>query len=89
LSITNPNDGDTTSAATIKIAGSTGTPSIVVINGGKDDMIIDASSTSFSVNYKLTLGENQINVTVYDPKSGDSKTDSRNILYINTPLPSL
>lgn len=89
LSTTSPIDNDTVSTETVKISGNTGVSSIVVINGGIDDTIITTASGVFSVDYKLALGENQITLTAYDEISGDSRTKTINLLYLNENLDNL
>ena len=89
LSTTSPLDNDTVSTETVKINGNTGISSIVVINGGVEDMIITTASGVFSVDYKLALGENQITLTAYDETSGESRTKTLNLLYLNEDLDSL
>ena len=89
LSTTSPLDNDTVSTETVKINGNTGVSSIVVINGGIEDTIITTASGVFSVEYKLSLGENQITLTAYDEKSGESRTKTLNLLYLNEDLDSL
>ena len=89
LSTTSPLDNDTVSTETVKINGNTGVSSIVVINGGIEDTIITTASGVFSVDYKLALGENQITLTAYDEKSGESRTKTLNLLYLNEDLDSL
>ena len=89
LSTTSPLDNDTVSTETVKINGNTGVSSIVVINGGIEDTIITTASGVFSVDYKLALGENQITLTAYDEKSGESTTKTLNLLYLNEDLDSL
>ena len=89
LSTTSPLDNDTVSTETVKINGNTGVSSIVVINGGIEDTIITTASGVFSVDYKLALGENQITLTAYDEKSGESRTKTLNLLYLDENLDSL
>lgn len=89
LSLSSPKDGETVSKDVVKISGNTGTSSIVIINGGKEDVIVEAKNGSFSVNFKLVLGENQINITAYDEDSGESRTQSVDVLYLNENLENL
>ena len=89
LSLSNPNDGETVSTGTVKISGSTGIPTIVIINGGQEDVIVEASNGTFSADYKLTLGENQVTITAYEPSSGDSRDKVVDLLYLNENLESL
>ncbi len=89
LDIANPPDGETVSKEKITVSGSTGTKSIVVINGGKEDVIVETSNGAFSVSYDLELGENSLTVTAYEEDSGDSRTSSVNILYLTEDLESL
>lgn len=89
LDIANPPDGETVSKEKITVSGSTETKSIVVINGGKEDVIVQTSNGAFSVSYDLELGENYITVTAYEEDSGDSRTNSVNILYLTEDLDSL
>ncbi len=89
LSLSSPKDGETVSSATINISGTTGVASIVVINGGSDDVILEAKKGDFTTPYKLVLGENQLTLTAYEQRSGDSRTQSVNILYLNENLEDL
>lgn len=89
LSVGSPKNGDTISTKSIKVTGNTGTSSVVVVSGGTEDVILDAKSGNFSVDYKLALGENQITVVAYDEDSGDSRTQSFDVLYLNENLDSL
>ncbi len=89
LSLTNPKDGATVSTAKTKISGTTGTKSLVVVNGGVEDTIVEAANGTFSIDYKLALGENQLTITVYDEDSGESRTENVNVLYLDESLESL
>jgi hypothetical protein len=89
LSVAYPKDGDTVSTAKTKISGTTGTKSVVVVNGGQEDTIVEATDGSFSIDYKLALGENQLTITVYDEDSGESRTENVNVLYLDENLDNL
>ncbi len=89
LSLSSPKDGETVSKDIVKISGNTGTSSIVIINGGKEDAIVEAKNGSFSVDYKLVLGENQLTITAYEEGSGNSRTQGANVLYLNENLEDL
>ncbi|MCH8821358.1 hypothetical protein IID23_02420 [Patescibacteria group bacterium] len=86
LHISNPPDGETVSKEEITISGSTGTKSIIVINGGKEDVIVETSNGAFSVNYNLELGENPLTITAYEEETGDSRTNIVNVLYLTEDL---
>lgn len=89
LNIANPPDGDTVSAKKITVSGNTGTKSVVVINGGTEDVIVETSSGAFSASYNLGLGENPLTITAYEVDTGDSRTKSVNVLYLDEDLNNL
>jgi hypothetical protein len=89
LSVTAPLEGETVSTEKVKISGSTGVASVLVVNGGEEDTIIETVSGAFSIDYGLTLGENQITVTAYEEDSGESRTKTLDILYLNEDLETL
>lgn len=89
LSVSSPKTGDTVSTKKIKISGSTGTASVVVINGGVEDTIVETVNGTFSVEYNLILGENQITVVAYDEQTGGSRTETIDILYLDENLETL
>ena len=89
LSVSIPANGDTVSSDKVKISGSTGTSSVVIVSGGAEDIIVEASNGNFSNDYGLVLGENLINITAYDENSGESRTSSINGLYFNEDLETL
>ncbi|MEX0616895.1 MAG: hypothetical protein WD231_03755 [Candidatus Woykebacteria bacterium] len=89
LSLTSPTDGDTVATDSVKISGSTGKSSVVIVNGGSEDVIAEAKGGIFSINYNLELGENILTVVAYDEQSGESRTQDLNILYINENLETL
>src|SRR3989344_8147527 len=82
LSLANPKDGETVSTGTVKISGSTCIPTIVIINGGEEDVIVEATNGTLSTDYKLGLGENQVTITAYDQSSGDSREKVVDLLYL-------
>ena len=86
LNIANPPDGETVSKEKVTISGNTGTKSIVVINGGKEDVIVETSNGAFSVSYILELGENSLTITAYEEETGDSRTNIVNVLYLTEDL---
>ena len=89
LSVASPTEGETIAVNKVKISGATGVATIVVINGGTEDAIIEAANGTFSVNYSLALGENLISVTAYDQISGESRTKTISVLYLNENLDNL
>lgn len=89
LSLANPKDGETVSTDKIKLTGSTGVASVLVVNGGKEDTVIESADGAFSIDYGLNLGENQITVVAYDEVSGESRTETIDVLYLNEDLESL
>jgi len=89
LSVATPPEAETVSTDKVKISGGTGIASLVVINGGLEDTIVEATNGTFSVDYVLSLGENQIIVTAYDEASGDSRVKTINVLYLNENLENL
>ena len=89
LSVASPVEGLTVAVDKAKISGITGIASIIVINGGAQDTIIEAANGTFSVDYGLILGENLISVTAYDQISGESRTKTISVLYLNENLDNL
>lgn len=86
LNIANPPDGETVSKEKVTISGNTGTKSIVIINGGEEDVIVETSNGAFSVSYILELGENSLTITAYEEETGDSRTNIVNVLYLTEDL---
>ncbi|OGY25252.1 MAG: hypothetical protein A2134_02100 [Candidatus Woykebacteria bacterium RBG_16_39_9b] len=82
LALSNPEDGTTVNKDIITVSGKTGVPAIVVVNGGAEDIILEKTDGTFSTEYKLLEGENEVTVTVFD-ETGNEKTETRNILYLN------
>ena len=89
LSVESPKDGETVSIPKTKISGTTGTKSVVVVNGGEEDTIVEAANGTFSIDYKLALGENQLTITVYDEDSGKSNTENISVFYLDENLDTL
>jgi hypothetical protein len=77
-----PDDGYSTSQNKVTIAGSTGTEAVVVVNGGPIDETVPTSNGNFSLSYTLSEGENQLTITAFDQKTGESKTTTRSVLYL-------
>ena len=86
LNIANPPDGETVSKEKVTISGNTRTKSIVVINGGKEDVIVETVNGAFSVSYILELGENSLTITAYEEETGDSRTNIVSVLYLTEDL---
>lgn len=77
-----PEDGASTSSNTVTIAGTTGTEAVLVVNGGSEDATVATSNGRFNLIYTLTEGENPITITAFDQNTGESKTTTRNVLYL-------
>jgi len=89
LNINTPTENLATSQKTLTVAGSTGIKSVVTVTGPSETKIIDASSETFSTTLELTEGKNIIDIVVYDPKSGSSVHETREVLFLNEDLSSL
>lgn len=89
LKIDQPNKNLATANKTITISGSTEIASVVSINSGSQTKIIDTPKTTFSQTLDLSEGKNIIQITAYDPITGGSQTETREVLYLNEDLSNL
>jgi molybdopterin-binding protein len=86
LSIDSPSEGDITSDEKIVIKGTTGKDAVIAITGGVDDAINETKSGKFSIEIKLSEGENEISVYAFDTSSGESAQDTIRLLFLKANL---
>ena len=80
LSITSPLDGAVVSSNNLKIEGSSGKDSYIVVTGGSEDVVAQTNNGNFSLSVKLVGGENQLLVYAFDASSGAAVQSTLNIL---------
>ncbi len=87
LDINSPDDNSISFDPIILITGKTGPGLDVLISSELNDLVI-ASKTdgTFSTNFNLQLGVNNIQMEAFD-KSGDSRSASRTVYYSKEKLP--
>lgn len=88
LSIDSPENGSVTSNSRVKLDGTTGKNTIVIITGGKQDAISQTSEGKFSQEVELFEGENQLTVYAFDKATGENAQASLNILYLGSSIAS-
>jgi hypothetical protein len=74
LIVSSPTDGDAVDVATITVSGTTSTPTTVVISGGSAEQVVD-NTGSFSTNYQLVEGENDLVVSAIDDNGNSAEQD--------------
>jgi uncharacterized protein YfaP (DUF2135 family) len=79
LSVKSPAEGDTVAKNTVTISGNVSYPATIVISGGAGDVVID-STGSFTTNYDLLEGDNELIISAIDG-SGHQSTVTRSIFY--------
>jgi hypothetical protein len=89
LTLISPAKNTATSSKTITVAGTTGIKSVVTISLGGQSKIISTSGDSFSTKLDLAEGKNTITVVAYNSDTGESQTQTEEILYLNEDLTSL
>ena len=89
LEITSPAESLATSQNTLTVSGNTGVPSVVTVTGPSETKIISSDNASFSTSVELTEGKNIIDVVTYDPTTGVSEHETREVLYLDEDLSSL
>ena len=89
LEVTSPETNLATSDKTITISGSTKVKSIVTLSTGKQSKIVETSGNYFSGSLELTQGKNIITVVAFDSSTGESKTTTKEILYLDQDLTNL
>ena len=89
LNLTSPKENLATSENTLTVKGTTGIDSVVTIIGPTETKILQTDGHNFSTIIHLTEGANLIDVTVYNPTTGDSRHTSREVLYLNEALSNL
>ena|SRR3990167_1341584 len=89
LILTNPEPDLATSNKTITVAGTTKVKSLVTVNSSQKSTIIEAKEGTFSTKVDLLEGKNLINITAFDPQTGESQTTTREILYLDEDLSNL
>lgn len=89
LSLSEPDDLVTTTSKILTIKGSTTTGNIVTLNSPAKSTVIQANNGQFSTSLDLVEGKNIINITSFNPTTGDSRTLQRQILYLDEDLSHL
>lgn len=81
LELTSPQDDFLTFNKQIEITGHTNPDLNILISSASFDKVIQASSDgSFSTDFDLSLGVNEISVVVFD-KNGDQRSASKTVYY--------
>jgi len=80
LSITQPEDGLTSETSNIKIIGTTTTPAKIILTGGAND-VITLSNGTFSADYELAEGENDLSVVAFSDY-GETDQAEVSVLYV-------
>lgn len=89
LEVTSPGNSTAVSQKTITVSGSSGVSSIVTINSPLKQTIVEAKDGNFSTQVELTEGKNVIEVVAFDPSTGESQTQKRDVLYLAEELKDL
>lgn len=89
LQISDPVKNLATSSKTITLSGTTTVKSLVTINYPQKNFVIESNDGKFTTTIDLIEGKNQINVTAYDPQTGQAQTESREILYLDEDISNL
>lgn len=89
LTIQSPANFLATSEKTVTVSGTTGIKSVVTINSPSQNKIFASQSGTFTSNVDMVEGKNIIKITVFDPVTGTSESQSREVLYLNEDLTGL
>ena len=89
LSVSSPTENLAVSQNKIKIQGFTGNDAIVTVDSGTETKTLETNSTQFSTEITLKEGKNVINIVAFDPKTGESQTTIREVLYLEEDLTNL
>ena len=89
LSVSSPGENLAVGQKQIKIQGSTGIDTIVTVNSGTEAKTLETNNTQFSTEITLKEGRNVIDIVAFDPKTGESQTTSREVLYLEEDLTNL
>ncbi len=89
LIVSTPSENLATDKKTLTISGTTSIDSLVTINSPQTNTIVRTSNGNFSTKIDLLEGKNILNITAFDPKTGASQTETKEILYLDEDLSSL
>lgn len=89
LDIAQPADNIATSKKTFTLEGSTGIKSIVTLTSGNQSKIVEPVGNRFSATIDLKEGKNVITIGAFDPKTGESQTETKEILMLEEDLTNL
>lgn len=82
LTIDSPADGDVSSTDSLKVVGSTGKDTVVVVAGGAQEQIVETKDGKFDTSVKLAEGENTLTIYAFDTASGESAQTSLSVVYL-------
>ncbi|HLC94685.1 MAG TPA: hypothetical protein VJH96_03915 [Patescibacteria group bacterium] len=74
LTLSEPEDGLTTTTAKIKIKGQAEKQSMIIIQSPDFEKALKNETVDFAIDVPLILGENTIRVTTYNQKTTEEKT---------------
>ena len=74
---------------TLAISGTTDIDSVVTINSSQTNTIVQTNNGKFSTKIDLVEGKNVLSITAFDPKTGASQIETREILYLDEDLTNL
>lgn len=89
LELAQPEKFIATGEKVYKIAGDTQIASVITINSPTKNVTLKSSDGKFSSEVELVEGKNVIDITAFDPDSGESQTDRKEILYLSEELNDL
>lgn len=89
LELAQPEKFIATGEKVYKIAGDTQIASVITINSPTKNVTLKSSDGKFSSEVELVEGKNVIDITAFDPNSGESQTDRKEILYLSEELNDL
>ncbi len=89
LQVNKPTPKLTTSEKVVTVTGSTGINSVITIIGPNETKVLQEDGNTFSTTVALSEGKNVIDITAYDPTTGNSQHQIREVLNLNEDLTSL
>lgn len=89
LDITTPQENVATNQNLVTISGTVGLDAVVSVASGQETKIVQSHNANFSVQMNLVEGKNSFTITAFNPTTGESQTQKRDLLYLKDELTDL